>query len=74
MSGSVLPEDILKALRASAHEMGIARLARKTGLSRETLYRTVGERGNPRLATLVRIMRVLSLDFSISPKSKANLD
>jgi hypothetical protein len=30
---------------------GMAALADKTGLSRETLYRTLSERGNPRLDT-----------------------
>lgn len=34
---------------------GMTALSEKTGLSRETLYRTLSERGNPRLDTLAVI-------------------
>ena len=41
------------ALRTIADAVGgMAELAEQTGLSRETLYRTLSERGNPRLDTL----------------------
>jgi probable addiction module antidote protein len=44
------------ALRTIADALGeMAALADKTGLSRDTLYRTLSERGNPRLDTLSAI-------------------
>jgi probable addiction module antidote protein len=45
--------------------MGV--LAEKTGLSRETLYRTLSEKGNPRLDTLAAILEVFGLRLSVRP-------
>ncbi len=50
------PGDIMYALRAIAEARGgVARVAETTGLSRETLYRTLSRDGNPRLSTLLAI-------------------
>jgi probable addiction module antidote protein len=46
---------------------GMAVLAEKTGLSRETLYRTLSERGNPRLDTLAALLDVFGLRLSVCP-------
>ncbi len=44
------------ALRAiAAARGGVASMAEATGLSRETLYRTLSRDGNPRLSTLLAI-------------------
>lgn len=55
------------ALRTAANVIGMAELARRTGLSRETLYRTLSERGNPRLDTLGAILTAFGLKLSVSP-------
>jgi probable addiction module antidote protein len=44
---------------------GMAALAVKTGLSRETLYRTLSERGNPRLKTLAVILAAFGLRLTV---------
>jgi probable addiction module antidote protein len=44
---------------------GMAALADKTGLSRETLYRTLSERGNPRLDTLAVILAAFGLRLTV---------
>ena len=44
---------------------GMAELAEKTGLSRETLYRTLSEKGNPRLDTLTAILGAFGLRLSV---------
>jgi probable addiction module antidote protein len=46
---------------------GIAALADKTGLSRETLYRTLSKKGNPRLDTLAAILAAYGLRLSVRP-------
>ncbi|MFO1506089.1 MAG: addiction module antidote protein [Lysobacterales bacterium] len=46
---------------------GMAALAKQTGLSRETLYRTLSERGNPRLDTLRVILDAFGLRLSVQP-------
>ena len=55
------------ALRTAADVLGMAELARRTGLNRETLYRTLSERGNPRLDTLGTILEAFGLRLSVQP-------
>lgn len=56
------------ALRAVADAVGgIANLAERTGLSRETLYRTLSDRGNPRLDTLAAILQAFGLRLAVAP-------
>jgi probable addiction module antidote protein len=50
---------------------GMAALAEKTGLSRETLYRTLSERGNPRLDTLAVILAAFGLRLTVQPAQKS---
>ncbi|MBF0611175.1 MAG: putative addiction module antidote protein [Magnetococcales bacterium] len=58
----------LLALRNVAEAQGgMARLASKTGLNRESLYRTLSERGNPRISTLDAILEALGLTSVIQP-------
>ena len=59
------------ALRTAADVLGMAELARRTGLSRETLYRTLSESGNPRLDTLGAILDAFGLRLSVHPKGAA---
>lgn len=59
------------ALRTVADAVGgMAALAERTGLSRETLYRTLSDRGNPRLDTLVAILHAFGLRISVAPVPK----
>jgi probable addiction module antidote protein len=56
------------ALRTIAEALGgMGALAEKTGLSRETLYRTLSEKGNPRLDTLTAILGAFGLRLSVRP-------
>jgi probable addiction module antidote protein len=60
------PRAMPVALRTVADAAGgIAALAEKTGFSRETLYRTLSTRGNPRLDTLTAILAAYSLRLSV---------
>jgi probable addiction module antidote protein len=55
------------ALRTVADAVGgMAALADKTGLSRETLYRTLSEKGNPRLETLMSILEAFGLRLTVA--------
>lgn len=45
---------------------GVAKLAERTGLSRETLYRTLSPRGNPRLDTLAAMLQAMGLRLSVT--------
>jgi probable addiction module antidote protein len=61
------PRLIAKALGAIARARGgMARLARQTGLTREALYRTLSESGNPELGTALKVMRALGIRLKAS--------
>ncbi len=59
---------LMIALRRLAEARGgIASIAERTGLSRETLYRTLSERGIPRLSSLSAILQATGLKLAIAP-------
>jgi probable addiction module antidote protein len=58
------PDDvagIARALGDIARAKGMARVARDTGLSRESLYKALSENGNPSLATVLKVAKALGL-------------
>lgn len=55
------------ALRTVADAVGgMSALATRTGLSRETLYRTLSDKGNPRLDTLAAILEAFGLRLAVA--------
>jgi probable addiction module antidote protein len=60
------------ALREAADVLGMAELARRTGLNRETLYRTLSEKGNPRLDTLAAILDAFGVRLRLEPVEHAS--
>lgn len=48
---------------------GVAKLAKRTGLNRVTLYRLLSKKGNPTLATLGTLMQALGLAIGCRPAS-----
>jgi len=59
--------DVMYALRAiSDARGGVASVAAATGLSRETLYRTLSRNGNPRLSTLLALMRASGVRLRVA--------
>jgi probable addiction module antidote protein len=58
---------IAKALGIVARARGMSEIARETGLSREQLYRSFSERGNPTLKTTLAVMRALGVDMTAKP-------
>ena len=55
------PQADLLALRTVAEALGMAKLARAAGVPRESLYRALSPRGNPRLSTLHAVLRAAGL-------------
>ena len=61
------PRYIAKALGAVARARGgMSQLARKTGVTRESLYRALSETGNPELGTTLKVMRALGVRLTAS--------
>jgi probable addiction module antidote protein len=59
------PRVLLLALRHLARAHGIAKVAKAAGIERESLYRALSEKGNPRLSTLVAVTRVVGLRLTV---------
>jgi probable addiction module antidote protein len=60
------PKVLLLALRRLAEARGgIAKVAKKAGIQRESLYRALSARGNPRLSTLVAVMQAIGLKLTV---------
>lgn len=61
------PAVVLEALRNVAQARGgMAALARAAGVSRESLYRTLSRRGNPKIETLIGLLRALGLRLTVT--------
>ena len=61
-------EGLMQAVRNVAEAQGgVARVAEKTGLSRETLYRTLSKRGNPQVKSLAAILGATGLRLAVKP-------
>lgn len=61
------PAFIAHALGTIARARGMSRVARKAGLSRESLYKALSPSGNPEFGTVIRVMRALGLKLSATP-------
>ena len=60
------PEDaagIARALGDIARAKGMTQVALDTGLSRESLYKALGENGNPSFATVLKVARAVGVKF-----------
>ncbi len=55
---------IAKAIGVVARSKGMATIARETGLSREQLYRSLSESGNPTLATTIAVLKAVGFQLS----------
>ena len=61
------PKTYLTALRKVVEARGgMATIAEKSHLSRETLYRTLSTRGNPTIKTLTAVLKATGLRFGVS--------
>jgi len=60
---------LMLAIREIIDSMGgIGKLAKETGLARESLYRTFSEKGNPTYSTLFKVLDNIGLQLSVSVK------
>lgn len=54
---------IAAALGDIARAEGMSKVAKKTGLGRESLYKTLSSDGNPALSTVIKVLR--AFDFNL---------
>ena len=61
------PAQIADALGTLARAKGMREVAKKTGLSREGLYKILSDKGNPEIATILRVLQVLGIELVAQP-------
>jgi probable addiction module antidote protein len=59
------PSEIAQALGLVARACGITDLSRKTGLTRQALYKALSGGGNPELGTIAKVAEALGYRLSI---------
>jgi probable addiction module antidote protein len=58
------------ALGIVAKARGMGEIAKTAGLNRESLYKALGEAGNPEFSTILGVMRALGLELTARPIKK----
>lgn len=66
------PSFVADALGVIARARGMSDVARLASVSRESLYRALSAAGNPELGTVLRVMRALGLQLSVTPTKRGN--
>jgi len=62
---------IARALGTVARIKGMTEVANDTGLSRESLYRSLSAQGRPELATAMKVLDSLDMQLFVRPKEKS---
>jgi len=57
---------IRNAVGVVARKRGMTHIASTTNLNRESLYRALGDQGNPEFATMLKVMKALGLKLSVA--------
>lgn len=61
------PKLIAAVLGDVARAKGMTQLARETGLSRESLYRSLSPDGNPEFSTVLKVLRAFGVRLEARP-------
>lgn len=62
-------EAFLLALRDVATAHGIAKVSKKSDLGRESLYKTLSQSGNPKISTLVVLLKTMGLKLFVEAEA-----
>lgn len=62
---------IANALGVVARARGMTSIAKDAGVTREALYKALSEKGDPKLSTLLGVMKALGIRLSVTPSVPA---
>jgi probable addiction module antidote protein len=68
------PAVLLVALRHVAAAQGMREVARRSQVERESLYRALSPKGNPRLSTVIAVLHSLDLCLRVEPRANLRKD
>jgi len=61
------PAYITNALGIVARARGVASVAKEAGVTKKALYKALSSEGNPRLSTLMGVMKAFGVKLSVDP-------
>ena len=61
------PAEVRDALNLVARAQGMSAVAKAAGVTREGLYKTLGENGNPEFATVLRVIGAMGIRLVAEP-------
>lgn len=66
------PPAFLLSLRrvSEAYEMSLEDIAKESGISTATIYKVLGEKGNPTIDTLASILKTMGFKLTLTPIEK----
>jgi probable addiction module antidote protein len=67
------PAEVRDAIGTVARARGMAEIASAAQLNPKSLYRALGEDGNPEFATVLRVLGALGIELSAAPKPTRRL-
>ena len=60
------PALVAHALGVVARAKGMAKIAKKAGLGRESLYKALSKDGNPKIETVLKVIHALGLKLKVA--------
>lgn len=57
--------DFIHALNTAARAMGMTEVAKKAGISRASLYKSLAENGNPKFSTISKVTKALGCKLAV---------
>jgi len=77
-STTTKPHDVCSLLelvrKTAENQGGMSAVAKKTGLSREALYRALSSNGNPTIKTLSSVLGAIGMNIIVAPISEESMD
>jgi probable addiction module antidote protein len=58
--------DFIHALNTAARAMGMSVVAKKAGVTRASLYKSLSEKGNPRFDTISKVTKALGCRLTVA--------
>ena len=65
------PRVVAMALGNIARAKGMTSVAREAGITREALYKALSDKGDPKLSTLLGVMKAIGLRFTVAQTNEA---
>ncbi|WP_257639442.1 addiction module antidote protein [Alloscardovia macacae] len=60
-------EAFISALGDVAKAQGMSEIAKRAGVRRESLYKSLSSDGNPQFSTIIKVLNALDVEFDMHP-------